>query len=1126
MGNTFVRVVNPPIISPHMRQPTLGLLESVVRIASIRQRLASTKQRVWLFLGVIAILLSSGNAHATRKFESVTLNNASSVTVVGGATISATVTLTVSGDSSSRWRCTAWRISAAASGSTNKFDNADYERQGTYAVTFNITAPSTAGVYNAYFIVYRDDNCTDTPTSYTMINAVTVEDSVNVSSINLASTNPTSPAATVSWIVTFSRSVTGVDASDFSLVQSGGVSGASIGSVTGSGTTWTVTATTGTGSGSLGLNLVDNDSIRSTSNIPLGGSGAGNGNFTGQAYTVVAASTELLDFHMDEPSWSGSANEVIDSASGYHGTAASMSSTKPTTAGISPAISGNPGTCSYGVFNRANKDYVALPSGFPNLGADGAAFTITAWIRTTNNSLPNQRVFTDDEHNTAGYGFSVADGGTGKVRFFTRGTPSALILDTANVIANNAWYFVAAVADVPNKIKRIYVFDSSGTLLANASAQWSETSFGSDSGIPAIGGETNAATEANTSFGFAGYIDELRVFQGALTQASVQALMSRTRTCTIVNPVLANPVDFNCVEAGQPALTGHLYAKLSATPFNFDVIALKDANNDGIAEGVLTTYASDVNRNVSVELVDGSGTTDCRSRAALSPAIAQTLAFAKANQATEQGRKSSGSFTVAKAYQNLRCRVTDATNVPAVVGCSADSFSVRPTNFTVSSSLTGSTTIKTGALFSLSAASGVVGYNGSPMLDNSKLTAHSGAVQRGVLDGTFDYADPATGTAMGVDFSYSEVGYFNLPAQAVYDNNFTEIDAIFGDCSNDFANSAVNGKFGCKFGNASTVGAFGRFIPDHFDVSLNTPRFAPACNSFSYIGQAIKYATNPVVSVSAKNADGETTKNYTGSYWKINPSASGYAISPSYAEASHPLTVLYANVPAVIDLGNGTGTLSFANTSSDILAVTRSNSLAPFDVEIAMSFTLQDTDGVTAISNPVQFGAASAGNGMAFTGGYKAMSWGRLVLQNANGSELIPLPVPLFSEVFNGNSFVKNSADNCTTVSLSTQLRLSNPVTAAGVAQAGNATMTLAPTGTTQAALLHATLAAGEAGLSFSAPGSGNTGYIDINGQFSALPWLLFDWDGNGSHDNSPSARATFGIYKGNSKQIYWREVY
>ena len=103
-------------------------------------------------------------------------------------------------------------------------------------------------------------------------------------SINRVGTTPTN-AASVSWTVLFSESVTGVDASDFAL-GTGAVTGATITAVSGSGSQYTVTANTGTGNGTLGLNLVDNDSILDASANPLGGTGSGNGNFTGQSYTI------------------------------------------------------------------------------------------------------------------------------------------------------------------------------------------------------------------------------------------------------------------------------------------------------------------------------------------------------------------------------------------------------------------------------------------------------------------------------------------------------------------------------------------------------------------------------------------------------------------------------------------------------------------------------------------------------------------------------------------------------------------------------------------------------------------------------------------------------------------------
>ncbi|MGE4491833.1 MAG: DUF6701 domain-containing protein, partial [Syntrophotalea sp.] len=60
------------------------------------------------------------------------------------------------------------------------------------------------------------------------------------------------------------------------------------------------------------------------------------------------------------------------------------------------------------------------------------------------------------------------------------------------------------------------------------------------------------------------------------------------------------------------------------------------------------------------------------------------------------------------------------------------------------------------------------------------------------------------------------------------------------------------------------------------------------------------------------------------------------------------------------------------------------------------------------------------------------------------------------------------------------------------------------------------------AGLTFSAPGS--NGYIQVRADLSLLPWLRYDWDGDGAHDDDPAARASFGIYKGRPAVIYMRE--
>lgn len=588
------------------------------------------------------------------------------------------------------------------------------------------------------------------------------------------------------------------------------------------------------------------------------------------------------------------------------------------------------------------------------------------------------------------------------------------------------------------------------------------------------------------------------------------------------------PTSFNCVEAGADA-NGRLYTHLANTSFNIDVLALK-------ADGSINTaYVDTINKNVKLELVDGAGNTACANRTVLSTAYTQTVTFTSGNS----GRKTVAIDPTQYAYPDVRCRISDANQSSAIVGCSSDDFAIRPSNLAVSStanadstgtSATATPIVKAGAGFGLTATSDVLGYNGTPLLNASLLIPHSGASQSGTLSGSFNGADAATGAATNNNFSYSEVGYFALATVGVYDGNFTAIDSVNGDCTADFSNTSVGGKVGCKFGNRVQTGYFGRFIPDHFDVALNTPVFAPSCNGFSYVGQAINYATNPVATVTAKNAAGATTQNYVGSFWRIDPNDTTYGITPSYSEAGHALTVLNSTRPTVDKVS---ATLSFADTTTNILGITRANPIAPFNAEIAMSFNLWDSDGVqvaningAAGGNPVRFGAATVGNGISFTDGNKTQRWGRLALGNAYGSELVALSVPLFTEYFNGSSFISNASDNCTALTLSSQLALSNPVTSSGAAKAGNAVMTIAPAGTSQASLANATLLNGVAGLSFSAPGAGNTGHIDITGNFASMPWLLFDWDNNGVQDNSPTAKATFGIYKGNSKQIYLREVY
>jgi hypothetical protein len=450
---------------------------------------------------------------------------------------------------------------------------------------------------------------------------------------------------------------------------SGGAGGDAAGNTGGTGTA------TGGGAGgnaSNGSNAGGAGSVR-------GGGGGGacaesNGDQTGGAgaagRVVLTYSTGLpaptAIFTLDDQTWNDS------SGNGYNGAVGGLTAgTAPTFDSTTPAVGTTTGTCGYRAFNRPDKTYIYLPTAFPNLGASGQAFTITAWIRTTDNTQSGQRILIDDENDSSGYGFSLGDAGTGMVRFFTRGASSALILDTPNVVANNTWYFVAAVADVPTKTKHIYVFSAAGALLSHVSATWTESSFGSDSGVVSIGGETNASGENNGSFGFAGNIDEVRVYPAALAQINLADVLAITRTCpTVVAPYKFNACDVTspkCVPTILPSVTyATLADKAVGQSFNLDLVALLSGG----------TLNSSFNGTAQIDLV--ANTSAGVALGAKNCPVSQTATIALGNKTFASGRVSAAVPSQGTSYADVRVKFTcsAAQCGTTTTECSTDNFAI------------------------------------------------------------------------------------------------------------------------------------------------------------------------------------------------------------------------------------------------------------------------------------------------------------------------------------------------------------------------------------------------------------------------------------------------------------------
>src|SRR3989449_6124329 len=362
-----------------------------------------------------------------------------------------------------------------------------------------------------------------------------------------------------------------------------------------------------------------------------------------------------------------------------------------------------------------------------------------------------------------------------------------------------------------------------------------------------------------------------------------------------------------------------------------------------------------------------------------------------------------------------------------IIGCSSDNFSIRPLAFSsvtsnmTNSGTTGAPVTSAGGSFSITGVA-IAGYNGTPAIDNTKITAHAGAVQTGSVAGSFGAADPATGTATGSTFTYSEVGNFTIGVNGVYDSTFTAVDPPGTECTNDFSNTLVGGSYGCSFGNSVASAAIGRFKPDHFIVTLGTltNRQALSCapaSTYTYEGEQLRVT----FTLTARNGLGTPaiTQNYTTASGFAKLDGTVYANfgfgAVDLADATPPLaaTALTARVPS----GTSSGTWVAGSGSFTVdLAVSRASPDGPFE-SFRLGVLPADTDGVTLRAADLNLDTSipADSNDRVLVGSSK-IRFGRLALRNASGSQLVRLPVALETQYWNGTAFITNDADNCTTL--------------------------------------------------------------------------------------------------------------
>jgi len=615
-----------------------------------------------------------------------------------------------------------------------------------------------------------------------------------------------------------------------------------------------------------------------------------------------------------------------------------------------------------------------------------------------------------------------------------------------------------------------------------------------------VGGDTltftGGVTSHQLSYGTAGNV-ALGTNSVSPTPAnSTRCFNGSAETCTM-NFASAS-CTFDAVETSTAPAT-KIYTKLAGVPFNLDVLALTSAK---------TVNASYTGK-VSVDLVDGSSSA-CPTGAGLNTAT--SITYAK----SDAGRKSVA-FTYVNAAPNVRVRAKVGSTPPA---CSSDSFAIRPSSFSsVASDANANSsvnaekatpTVKAGASFTLTANTGVVGYNGKPVADPSLIEWENVPIGgrkspgTGTLDGTtpgdLSFATAAsatTGNGASGTFTYDEAGYFRFTAYGVYDSTFVSAsgDKANGDCIADsFSNTAnelSNGKYGCNIGNQAATDYFGRFIPDHFNTAVTQ---ACADGGFTYSGQPFP------LTVTALNLAGGTTQNYSGVYSKaislIARDAADTSDNPG--PGAWPSSSLDAG-----KFTSGVGSFKPTYTFS-------SKETAPTSVVVRVS------DGeVSSLRSPSSLSVE----------GSAVLRGGRARLSNAYGSELLDLPVVFRAEYWNGSGWVLNKLDSCTG---NTTLDSKNAVSVA-LASAPAALATCVRDsgnpGLSGAGCATATTSSAKRYIEGAAPTLGFAGdfnlWLQAPKQFGAttITATVPSWLGS-----SATAKATFGRYK--SPVIYRREVY
>lgn len=344
----------------------------------------------------------------------------------------------------------------------------------------------------------------------------------------------------------------------------------------------------------------------------------------------------------------------------------------------------------------------------------------------------------------------------------------------------------------------------------------------------------------------------------------------------------------------------------------------------------------------------------------------------------------------------------------------------------------------------------------------------------------------SSGVATGTSFSWSEVGIITL-TPSVADADYLGVGNVTG----------------------TTSGNVGRFVPDHFDTVVTQGCSAGA---FTYSGQPFGVQVNAMNGKATPTA----TSNYAGLF------ARNIALSEVNGLAgSLSGTVILSSAFTAGQASSSTPTFSFSNSAT---------------LPSSAKLRAVDADGISSLRAV----AASSVEGLA------AIRSGRIQLSNANGSDLLPLPITARVQNYTSNGgvsgwFTSTVDTSCSTLSASnfavtfpaSSATYTNNLTACttGVSTADfsgtppSYTVKLKRPGAGKRgwADLSLNLGASAAGTACTCTGTSSAATCSAAAATTAnKPWLQFNWTGSAGN---PGARATFGVTT-SGPTIHMRELY